>query len=465
MSSEPPDRAADPFEGLTAGDPGEPPEMAAETRAYLLVRLGESTRVITLDEGQEVVAGRSRQAAIVIEHERVSRNHAAFVRRGGEVFVRDLGSRHGTLIGGRLLRSGEAALGGGDLVRVGAVEILVATASEGGGAYAAEGDPVTVGTDELVVADPKSAEVVAMARRLARAPSTVLLLGNTGVGKEVLARLIHRWSPRAGGPYVRINCAAIPETLLESELFGHERGAFTGADRRKIGQIEAASGGSLLLDEIAELSRSAQAKLLGVLENRTVTRVAATTETAVDVRLIAATHRDLRDEVAAGRFREDLYYRISTFTLRIPPLAERAAEIEPLAAVFARRFAQMLDQPNPRLSPATMAVLRAHAWPGNVRELRNAIEHAVVLAERGVIEPHHLPEAVRAPSSGDDAAAPTAGNEAAMRDQIEAMERRAIEKALGAEGGNQTRAARLLGISRRALTYKLAKYGFGRRRA
>jgi transcriptional regulator with PAS, ATPase and Fis domain len=260
---------------------------------------------------------------------------------------------------------------------------------------------------------------------------------------------------------VRINCAAIPDQLVESELFGYERGAFTGADRRKIGYIEAASGGSLLLDEIGELTRSAQAKLLGVLENRCVTRVGGTTETPVDVRLICATHRDLAGEVAAGRFREDLFYRISTFTLHIPPLSDRASEIGPLATVFARRFAQTLDQPEPRLTPETLAVLRGYAWPGNVRELRNAIEHAVVLADHGVIEPRHLPQTIRTPAAGDGQA-PADG--AAMRDQIETMERRAIEKALAAEGGNQTRAARRLGISRRALTYKLAKYDFGRRR-
>ena len=463
-SDRPEDSPDDPLEGLTAGDPGDAPEPSApDLRAYLLVRAGDSTRVIALHEGEEIVVGRSRQAAISLDDERVSRLHARFFRKGGELFVRDLDSRHGTLVQGRTIRSTECALIGGDLVRVGGAEILVATASDTASSSAADLEPEAADSD-LVVADPKSAEVVAMARRLARAPSTVLILGKTGVGKEVLARLVHGWSPRAQGPYVRINCAAIPDALLESELFGYERGAFTGAERRKIGHIEAASGGTLLLDEVAELTKSAQAKLLGVLENRCIVRLGAVSETPVDVRLICATHRDLREEVAAGRFREDLYYRISTFTLHIPPLAERSAEIAPLAAVFARRFAQSLDQPEPRLRPDTIAMLLAYHWPGNVRELRNAIEHAVVLADGAVIEPRHLPEAVReAPA----AIAPTApgGVSPAIRDQIETMERRAIEKALAAEAGNQTRAAQRLGISRRALTYKLAKYGFGRRRA
>jgi transcriptional regulator with PAS, ATPase and Fis domain len=462
--------ADDPLEGVTSADPGLEAESSGEVRAYLVVRTGDSTRVVSIGEGEEVVVGRSRQASLPIEDDRLSRLHARFFRRGPDLFVADLASRHGTVVAGRTIRNGEVAIAAGDWLRLGGVEILIATASEGAGpprsSSAVELDVEGSGSDDLVVVDPKSAQLIATARRLARASSTVLIHGRTGVGKEVLARLIHAWSPRAGKPYVRINCAAIPENLVESELFGYERGAFTGADRRKIGQVEAASTGTLLLDEVAELSKSAQAKMLGVLENRCVVRVGATSETPVDVRLICATHRDLRDEVAAGRFREDLYYRISTFTLQIPALAERVTEIEPLAAVFARRFAQSLDQPEPRLSVAAAALLRGYAWPGNVRELRNAIEHAVVLSEHGLIEPRHLPEAVRAgaaPAAGGTAEE-SPGVSAAMREQIEAIERRAIENALAAEGGNQTRAAERLGISRRALTYKLAKYGFGRRR-
>jgi two-component system, NtrC family, response regulator AtoC len=460
----------DPFEGATAGDPGVV-ENVGEVRTYLVARVGDATRVVSLPEGGEVVVGRSRTADVAIEDERASRRHARFFRRAGLLYVSDLGSRHGTLLGARTLRGADARLVAGDVVRIGGVDILVATAS--GPAAPAASDPADAAADappedDLVVADPKSAEVVALARRLARAPSTVLITGATGVGKEVLARLIHAWSPRESGPYVRINCAAIPDALLESELFGHERGAFTGADRRKIGHVEAAHTGSLLLDEVAELSKSAQAKLLGVLENRVIVRVGGTAEIPVDVRLLCATHRDLLAEVAAGRFREDLYYRISTFTLRIPSLVERPAEVVPLAQVFARRFAQALGQPEPRLGDAAVALLQAHAWPGNVRELRNAIEHAVVLAEGGIIEPRHLPETVRRGESPSSDAAPNTGaaaaEQGAMRDQIEVLERRAIEEALAAEKGNQTRAAERLGISRRALTYKLAKYGFGRRR-
>jgi DNA-binding NtrC family response regulator len=346
-------------------------------------------------------------------------------------------------------------------VRLGGAEILVATAAAG----AAPHGPSAALAEDLVVADPKSAEVVELARKLARAPSTVLILGKTGVGKEVLSRLIHAWSPRAERPFVRINCAAIPDALLESELFGAERGAFTGADRRRIGHVEAASTGSLFLDEIGELSPSAQAKLLGVLENRVIVRVGGTAEIPVDVRLLCATHRDLRDEVARGRFREDLFYRVSTFTLRVPSLAERPSEIVPLASVFARRFALSLGHAEPRLDARAVDALQAYAWPGNVRELRNAIEHAVVLADGQTLSLEHLPETLRASAPAVGAPAPsTEPQSSAMRERVEDVERRAIEDALAAERGNQTRAAERLGISRRALTYKLAKYGFDRPR-
>jgi transcriptional regulator with PAS, ATPase and Fis domain len=287
---------------------------------------------------------------------------------------------------------------------------------------------------------------------VAPAPTTVLILGETGVGKEVVAEQIHQQSPRAKKPFVRLNCGSLPETLLESELFGHERGAFTGAERRKIGYLEAANEGTLFLDEIGELAPAMQAKLLRVIETRRFMRVGGREEISVDVRIVSATNRDLEEEAREGRFRDDLYFRLSAFVLRIPPLRERPAEVAALAELFARQFAQRMGSAPPVFAPDASTALRRCAWPGNVRELRNAVEHAVVLADQGTIRATHLPETVRRD-------APLPANAGAMRDHLAVIEKRAIQEALAAVDGNQTRAAKRLGMSRRALIYKLSKYG------
>jgi transcriptional regulator with PAS, ATPase and Fis domain len=286
---------------------------------------------------------------------------------------------------------------------------------------------------------------------------TVLILGETGVGKELVAEALHEQSARASGPLVRLNCASLPDTLLESELFGYERGAFTGADRRKIGYLETAHGGSLFLDEIGEMPLALQAKLLRVLEQRTIVRVGGTAEVPVDVRLIAATHRNLEEESRAGRFREDLYFRISTFTLAVPPLRDRRDDILPLAEHFARSFAAELRQPPPALGEEVRRVLLGYRWPGNVRELRNAIERAVVMSGGAGLSPDHLPERVRA--AAPPRVLEPAGDGIDMREHIADIERAAIVEALEATGGNQTHAAERLGVSRRALIHKLEKYG------
>jgi transcriptional regulator with PAS, ATPase and Fis domain len=249
--------------------------------------------------------------------------------------------------------------------------------------------------ERVVVADPAMVQIFDLARRLSRVNTTVLVLGETGVGKEAIAREIHRGSSRAAGPFVRLNCSAFPATLLESELFGHERGAFTGADRRKTGHIEAADGGTLFLDEIGELPQGAQVKLLNVLEKREVLRLGATRGKPVDVRVISATHRDLQAEIARGAFRLDFYYRVSAFTLVVPPLRERRTEISALAEKFVNDCAKRERRPKPALAPEAIAALVRHSWPGNVRELRNAMEYAVVLADRGRIGAEHLPRSVR----------------------------------------------------------------------
>jgi transcriptional regulator with GAF, ATPase, and Fis domain len=283
---------------------------------------------------------------------------------------------------------------------------------------------------------------------------TVLILGETGVGKELVCEAIHRGSSRRDRPLIKLNCAALPETLLESELFGHERGAFTGADRRKVGFFEAADGGTLFLDEIGEMPIALQAKLLRVLERKVITRVGGTGEVPTDARLIAATHRDLEADVRAGRFRQDLLFRIGGFTLAVPPLRDRPAEILPLAEHFARQTADEQGRTVPALSAEARDALAGYAWPGNVRELKNAIERALVLAG-DAITAADLPDKLRDAAHRLRPMTPSSD----VRGQLAEIERAAIVAALDAEGANQTRAARRLGLSRRALIYKMEKYG------
>ncbi|HVZ74509.1 MAG TPA: sigma-54 dependent transcriptional regulator, partial [Polyangia bacterium] len=312
--------------------------------------------------------------------------------------------------------------------------------------------PAAAAPPGIVVADPRMARVFELIRKVAPLPTTVLVLGETGVGKEIIAEQIHQQSPRAKAPFMRLNCGSLPETLLESELFGHEKGAFTGADKRKQGYLEAADGGTLFLDEIGELALAMQTRLLRVLENGRFMRVGGREEIAVNLRVVAATNRDLAEEAKAGKFRQDLYFRLSAFVVEVPPLRERTSEIELFADLFARQLAKRAGLTPPTLTPNALRVLRRYSWPGNVRELRNAMEYAVVLAEDGKIEAEHLPASIREPAGAGAPSGP-------MRAQLAEMEERAIREALDAEGGNQTRAARRLGLSRRALLYKLDKYG------
>jgi two-component system, NtrC family, response regulator AtoC len=319
------------------------------------------------------------------------------------------------------------------------------------------------GADDAPAAeDPRSQQTFQLARRVAATPITVLLLGETGSGKEVVAELIHRSSPRVSRPFVRLDCASLPPTLLESELFGHERGAFTGADRRKLGYFEAAEGGTILLDEIGELPSGLQAKLLTALERRVVCRIGSTEEIPIDVRVIAATNRDLEQEVKQGRFREDLYYRLAVFTIFVPPLRDRPGDILPLAARFARGFAAELSQAVPHFATDAIAALQSYGWPGNVRELRNAIERAVVLTPDGTIGVDALPESVRAraPRHPHHVESPARVElDGHVPSQLMQIERAAVVAALEACGGNQTQAARRLGMSRRSLIYKMERFG------
>jgi two-component system response regulator AtoC len=305
--------------------------------------------------------------------------------------------------------------------------------------------------------------VLDVARKVARYPSTVLVTGESGTGKELVARLVHRASPRAEAPFVAINCGAIPEALLESELFGHARGAFTGATSERRGLFEEADGGTLFLDEIAELPAALQVKLLRALQEGEVRRVGDNAARTVDVRVVAATARDVEAEVAAGRFRADLFYRINVVRLHLPPLRERGEDIPVLARHFAARYAERFGAPARGLSRPALRHLVEYGWPGNVRELENVIERAVVLADGDEIGPEHLPPAVvgGAPPHGavsrdGSGLDPT---DLSIKRQGEALERVLIARALERTGGNRTRAAQLLELSHRALLYKIRDYG------
>jgi two-component system, NtrC family, response regulator AtoC len=311
---------------------------------------------------------------------------------------------------------------------------------------------------EPIAEDPAMKRVVEQARRVAPRDTTVLLLGESGTGKEVIARLLHAGSPRRAGPFVAVNCAALTESLLESELFGHERGAFTGATARHEGRFEQADGGTLFLDEIGETSAALQAKLLRVLQEHALVRVGGEQQVSVDVRVIAATNRDLGVAVASGAFREDLYYRLAVFPIQIPPLRERRADILPLAEHFLALLSRGASRTPPSLSREARELLQAHRFPGNVRELENVIERALILSGGGPISPEELglgsaPRTV----DGDVGAAAIPGADGGAG-TLKEMERRAILAALEAEDGNRRRAARRLGIALRTLQYKIKDY-------
>jgi two-component system response regulator AtoC len=316
-------------------------------------------------------------------------------------------------------------------------------------------------TDREVVAEsPAMRKVMELASRVAPHSTTVLITGESGTGKEVIARAIHRMSPRSGRRFVAINCAAIPENLLESELFGHARGAFTGATADKPGLFEEADGGTLLLDEIGELPPALQAKLLRVLEEGEIRRVGEAKNRKVDVRVLAATARNLEADVRQGRFREDLYYRINVMRIHLPPLRQRPEDIEALARLFLQRAGERSGRVL-TLTPAAMAALKAHPWPGNVRELENAVERAAVLSPDGRIGPAELWPSAEHTGGAETYGADTVSRPTTLREAVDEAQRAAIRRALDACGGNRAQAARLLGISQRSLFYKLKQLKLG----
>ncbi|WP_394848182.1 sigma 54-interacting transcriptional regulator [Pendulispora brunnea] len=432
---------------------------------------------VPLPEVGELVLGRGEDCAVPIGDASVSRQHAVLLVSNGNFRIRDLESRNGIFVRGRRLEASETVeIGPGEAVDLGRVTVLIqrrSSESPRRNVPTIAPPPASSSGEDaaFVVCDPAMLRLHDLVRRVAVRDINVLLLGETGVGKEVVAEAVHRYSRRADGPLVRVNCAQYNPQLLESELFGHEQGAFTGATRAKAGVFEAAQGGTLFLDEIGELPISAQVKLLRVIEERRIRRVGGTESRELDIRLVTATHRDLKAESQNGQFRRDLYFRLSGVTIPIPPLRERPSEIVPLAKMFAARFAA--PEPAPELTDSAQQALLGYPWPGNVRELRNAVEQAVALSD-GAILPEHLRLEQAPPSSSPSSSSSSWGgvsppssspSSTPLRGQMQSLERQRIVDALERSNGNQSRAAELLGMPRRTLVDKLRRYNIPRPRS
>jgi transcriptional regulator with GAF, ATPase, and Fis domain len=417
---------------------------------------------------REVTIGRDPDCDVVVASATLSRRHARLCL-GPPVMVQDLGSRNGTRVGGVLRHGGEpVALAVGDAFQVGKLSFMLLDAPRAPTASVRSelGRP-------LRVIDPGRERVGAHVRDIARSGVNVLILGETGVGKEVLAETLHALSERRG-PFVRINCAALSATLLESELFGHEKGAFTGANEMRPGLVATAHRGTVLLDEVGELSPALQAKLLRVIETKEVLRIGAVKAQSIDVRFLAATNRDLPAEAARGQFRADLFFRLDGVTLEIPPLRQRRQLIAPLAWHFLEEAQRVAGRGPTPLSAAVLRLLEEHDWPGNVRELKASIERALLLARGRELGPSHFalrPPRPDAPTPTPPATAmpppsptPAPRSDTPPADAAVNDECARIVAALEACAGNQTRAAKLLGISRTTLVHKIALYHIPRPR-
>ena len=392
-----------------------------------------------------VVIGRDSTADVRVPHPSVSRSHVR-LSFGPKPAIEDLGSVNGTRLAGRSLTAHtRTPIPCGAVIEIGDALVLLKCVQ-------AESKPVEVAAESM-------SGVRELIDRVAKGNIPVTLVGETGVGKEVMADRLHAASPRAGAPFLRINCAALPEQLLESELFGYERGAFTGANNPKPGLLEAAHGGTVFLDEVGELPKPTQAKLLRALECKEIFRIGSLRPRTFDVRFVAATNRNLEAMVGAGDFRADLFHRLCGVVVRVPSLRERGDEIEELSRTFVDEVAEQLRRPAPELCSAFLLALQSYAWPGNVRELRHTIECAVLLCPGSRLETAHLPRTVLAtPSRTTRAGAPN------LKTELDDLEKKRILDALERCAGNQTRTASVLGIPRRTLIDRIETYGLPRPR-
>ncbi|HLK35382.1 MAG TPA: sigma 54-interacting transcriptional regulator [Polyangiaceae bacterium] len=422
-------------------------------RFGLLMFCDDEAQFRSLDVDTSLVIGRERPSEIVVNDPSVSRQHARFVRQKDEIWVEDLDSRNGVFFRGERVR--RERLDVGDAVIVGRVRVVLAGTrprpSPVEGAVAADG---------VVLSNVRMKRLYVDAARAAAADVPVLVLGETGVGKELVARAIHRESPRRDRPWVAINCAAIPAALLESTLFGHERGAFTGAHAKGIGVFERAHGGVLFLDEIGDLGSGAQVALLRAIETRRITRVGSSVEVPVDVRIVSATHCDLSTMVEEGTFRRDLYYRLNGVALEVPPLRERQDEIEPLARQFLTQASAEWRVPLRELTPEAVEGLRRCPWPGNVRQLRYAVERAALLARHDAIGAEDFRDYLSVDGGTPSTLVPSPPFvDLALRSQLQRYERSLIEEALRRGGGSRLAAAKLLRIPLRTLFRKMRALG------
>ncbi len=449
------------MEDARTEDAGATTDIAGGSVRLLVMWDGHSVGVRLPPRG-ELRVGRAKQCDVIVDHASVSRNHVV-VEVADRVTLRDLGGQNGTRLGGRRLAPGESApFDVGVVAEIGGAMLLLQRCAVEAAVPEPLGEaPLPPLPGVVIPDDGPMRRVYQLVAHVAPSKLSVLLLGETGVGKEVVCDAIHRWSPRRDGPLVRLNCAALPEPLLESELFGHERGAFTGAVQTKPGLIESADGGTLMLDELGDMPPATQVKLLRVLEAREVHRIGGLKPRPVDVRVVGATHRDLEAAIRAGTFRADLYYRLNGVSLVIPPLRARASEIDALAAAVARRASGDAGRGQIVLSEEALGELRTRAWPGNVRELRAVIERAVALSTGPRIEPRHLLDPSITSSAPRDN--PTAGRDR-LSDEMGELERRRIVEALARNDGNQSKAALELGIPRRTLVRRLQEYGLTRPR-
>jgi two-component system, NtrC family, response regulator AtoC len=465
-------------------------DSSLKTELWLTVVEQRESRMMPMPESGELSIGRAEDCDIILDNPSVSRRHAVLRIVSGAVSVKDMDSANGTRIGGkRLPPDGEGPVPPGVAILIGSAslvvhhlasaqsferpgregnsalrEVIMATehlrALKSGRKSLASASPCS----DLVVESTVMRKLFELVDRIAPGTIAVLLTGETGVGKEVVAAAIHDRSPRRFQPYLRLNCSAFAENLLESELFGHEAGAFTGARAAKPGLFETANGGTVLLDEIGEMPMPIQAKLLRVIETREVIPIGGTRVRKLDVRFISATNRDMRDRIRKGLFREDLYFRLSGVSVEVPPLRTRRSEIAPLARSFAAEAAEALGRKvAPDLAPDALRFLEEQPWPGNVRELRNCVERAVLVSNLNTLTLEDI-DPNREASLAHETQKPTRSIVPRDIAASESAELEQIKEALSLCAGNQTRAAVLLGIARRTLVKKLASMGLPRPR-
>ena len=438
------------------------PGEADAAGAFLLVIGRDTYTTYNLPASGTLTIGRGESNAVRVDDPLASRAHARLHVRveGDGMVLEDLGSVNGTRIKEQPVARGQRVnVAVGETIQIGSSVLIVQNRSK----RAPLLRPETLRDEDIVVVPPAAPDqamlrIQQLAERAAAGTINVLITGETGVGKELLAETVHRLSPRRRGPYVCLNCAALSETLLESELFGHERGAFTGAVQAKPGLMETAHGGTLFMDEVGELPLTTQAKLLRVLETREVARLGSVKPRKIDVRFLAATNRDLEAETVRGAFRRDLYFRFAGITLTIPPLRARVGEIRRLAETFVQQICRELGRPEPGIPAQVLSLLEAYAWPGNIRELKNVMERAVLLCAGPVIDTEHLPMEKLGVSQSNPGLAAAADASQPSAPPGPPDERQRIIDALAACAGNQSRAAKMLGMARRTFVARLDQY-------